>query len=549
MRREEAGFLLALAPSLLQVGSLTWAGARASSRGTQLLRDGAVSRLVVGRDHVQAQVRDGEWPEQATLSVYNGIWRAACSCGLAPCAHAVAVLLFAQREARDLQRAGQQRDDVLSTLRQRLQAPNAREPQSSRILSDIERLPLPAAVDMVALGWRQNQRPTAVDAKPFVWLAERLVELAAAEPQLARELALRLWAALAARKVVFTPLPVEAEQAAQRLGPVVAGLAGSDAPNSDQLALLVDLSLTGSQLLAALGATAVESLLMRQPELQGPLLAMVSDWLMAHRPEWKEVAQPGGRDRLVSALCSAALAAGDLSAAAGLAMRWPPLRSVLLALVEALAHAGRLDEAQRLADHFSPRDETWQAVQLAAMDGAVRGGQANAAARICALAIDVVPGPVWLDALSRVVPVAEWPQVRAKQVEALVQRDDPPWLPAWLLSQRDGLAAIAAAANVAPTRERLFRAAVAALQEPRPLQAFALRARHITALAQQPATAAKQLKDELLQLQESAAQLGEPGLAADYIRLLGRELGDVPVVSTAVAAALRSGRSGSPPPA
>ena len=43
MRREEAGYLLALAPSLLQVGSLTWAGARASSKGTQLLRDGAVN--------------------------------------------------------------------------------------------------------------------------------------------------------------------------------------------------------------------------------------------------------------------------------------------------------------------------------------------------------------------------------------------------------------------------------------------------------------------------------------------------------------------------
>ena len=423
MRREEAGYLLALAPSLLQVGSLTWAGARASSKGTQLLRDGAVSRFVVGRDHVQAQVRDGEWPEQTTLTVHNGSWRASCSCSLAPCAHAVAVLLFAQREARDVQRSGQQRDDVLSALRQRVQQPAAAVPQSTRILSDIERLPLPAAVDMVALGWRQNQRPTATDAKPLAELAVRLKELAKTEPVQARELALRLWSALSARKVVFTPLPTEAEEAALSLVPVVAGMGQGDAPDTEQLAFLTDLALAGGHVLPALAATVLEMVLVRQPELLAKTLDLVTDWLLAHKPEWKEIAQPGGRDRLVSLLCSQCLASGDLHGAAQLAMRWPPLRSVLLTLVEALADAGRLDDAQRLADHFSPRDETWQAVQLAAMDGAVRGGHAGAAARICAQALDVVPGPVWLDALARVVPASEWQQVRSKQVEALVARD------------------------------------------------------------------------------------------------------------------------------
>ena len=538
MRREEAGFLLALAPSLLQVSGLTWAGARSSSRGTQLLRDGAVSRFVVGRDFVQGSVRDGEWPEQATLTYYNGVWKGSCSCNLAPCAHCVAVLLEAQRQARDAQRSGQQQTDVLGALRQRLQA-QPHVPQATRILSDLERLPLEAAVDMVALGWRQNLRPGLADAKPMEIAADRVREHATTEPTLAREMALRLWSALGARKVVFVPLAPEVEQAALRLVPVIAGLQPGQGPTADQLALLADLALGATSQLAPLAAAVLDMVAVRQPEQLEPLQQVCVDWLQTHRPEWKEVAQPTGRDRLMTLLCQRAIDTGDLTGALQLAVLWPPLRSTLLALVTALAAAGRDHDAQRLADHFSSRDETWQAVQLAALDGAMLAGQVQAAVRICALALDLVPGPVWLDALRRVVPAADWAGQRKHQVEAVLLRDDPPWLGPWLLAQPDPLVAAQLALQTAPLADRTWKSCFATVAQDRPLVAFGLRALRLTRLAMQPAVQAKQLKEELNQLREQATALGEPGLATDCARLLGRELGDVGAVASAVSSAVR----------
>ncbi len=554
MKAAERALLGRWAAYLARLSTLAWAGARHSTRGNQLHRDGAVGQLDASDEAATAGVLDGSHPERVRLTMQTGELASDCSCGGRRCAHAVAAVVELQRRARLVHASQQTHDAVMGALRQRLQARSSDAEATPRILSDLQRLPLDAAVDLVALTWRQSQRPAMAEAEALAEVAARVVTATREQPEAAEAWLLRLVSALCVRKVVFTALPTVAEQALHDLLRVRDSVDQPASPATvDGLSEAV---LQGPAQVSAAVAAALGRDMARWPGTLAAVGERLLAWRARHGSDlWRETTQPNGRDLLWQTAQDLRLAAGDLAGAVELALAWGPGRSTLLELQRMVGAAGRDADALALAGWYDPRGTLWQDGLLAAATGLWQGAAASADGgapspqeaahrgglqRLASYAYERNPSAVWAGWLQRAALPADWPRRRQTLVDHALSTGDAEWLVPWLAGQADASEALWSAVAAGPLRERTVRAALDALlplDAGRALSGHALR---LTALASQGSVPARTLAEGLTQLDAVAAQLGETGLAREFAQLLGRELGDHAAVAQAVQRALKA---------
>ena len=531
--RDDRAVLAAMAPVLMRTQPVAWAGARACSKGSALLRDGSVSRIVGAEAQVHAQVLEGGVVEYVTLAVRAEQLVATCSCDAAPCGHAVAVLMELQRKMRQVQQQDEQRSMVMSAVRDRLNgARTAAEAAPTRMLSNLERLPIEAAIDMVALAWRHALRPSPAELAELLTAVQRLDALVAQTPGRAAELAVVLLQALDAPKVVFVPLVESAESAVVRLVGIAIATAGAPPLAGAALETLVHIALEGQLQTAAHVAAGLDVAVQRDPALLAAAAALAQGWAQRPHAAWREVAVPCGRDRLFSALVGAWTAAGELDHALAAAGVWPPMRGALVVLAEGLGREGRADDALNLAAAYDERGETWSACLDAAARAALAVGKRQAALRLAWHAFDARPGRAWFVLLSEILQGPDWPARRRAAVARLLAEDDPAWLAGCLAAESDAVAALTHAVLTGPLRDRTAQAALGALLDLDAHAAVQGRCIRLYALVSSPGVTARVFRDELLALDHAAQHLGEAGLMRDYARLLLRECSDrAPLVS------------------
>ncbi len=483
-------------------------------------------------------VHEGDDQNRVVFQVQGHELHVDCSCSQAPCAHAVAALHELQKRARLAQESDTQQAGIMAALRQRIGGAREELPEKTRILSNLERLPLDAGVDMVALSWRQSLRHGPSEVKELTLLVDRLTADSVRQPVLSRELALRLLHALNARKVVFVPLPEAAENAVVRLVPTVTGVTGGPLPGPEILRQLVDLALDGQPQVGVHVAAGLDIVALREPDFCAALVPLALEHVRRGDVAWREVSAPTGRDRLLSALVVACLHHDRPHDALDCALAWPPMRNALTMLAEALGRQGRYEDVIRVVGHYDPRGDQWSAGVQAAAEAALQAGHTQVAARLTAWAFERQPQPMWYDLLAKLGAGPLWPERRAQLVARLLADDDPAWLAERLAGEPDAAQALLNAVLTAPTRERTARDALGLLRRLDPLAAFHGRCARLLALARVPGVAARTLKDELTHLDGLSQDLGEPALFRDLGRMLGRELGEHAAMATAIASAV-----------
>ena len=533
MKYDERSVFAAFAPVLQRLSTVQWAGARSAALGARLQRDGAVGRVrPTGEQAVAASVSDGV-THRVELMIARQELRATCTCAEAPCAHAVAVALETARMSRQASASVSQQSDVLAALRDRLSVARAptREPEPARMLSDLARLPVEAAVDMVALSWRQSVRHSPTDIQDLLGLTERVAGLSRETPTVSQPLALRLVQALGARKVVFSGMPEAVEPAIVTLcqlaldRPLVA---------HDDWALLFDLADAGMPQVGVHVAGGLAAVAHRSADMAVLLADALAGRVLAQHHTWKEVATPTPRDKLADELCVALLQHGKMGAAIELTHLWPPMRPGAIALAAALGAEGRVAEVLALLEPFDPRGETWQAGMSAAMDAAA-GPQPRAARDLATFAWNRGPTLAAFNLMAQLHAGPDWPERRMTMAGRALTDDDPVWLAARLAEEPDPVAALLPVALHWPLRERFQREALAILDRESPDAAFRLRALRVHSLVATNAPA-RTLKDEFVRLKDAAVACGEPGLATNLARLLVREQGDKAAWTSAVSA-------------
>lgn len=534
MNFDERSVFAAFAPVLQRLSTVQWAGARAATLGARLQKDGAVGRVrPVGEREVTATVSD-EASQKVGLRVNRLELTVTCTCGEAPCAHTVAVALETARMARQASASVAQQTDVLAALRDRMSLAKSvpdRDAPTSKMLSDLARLPLDAAVDMVALAWRQSVRHGPHEIQDLLTLTDRLEADAKVDHTRAQAMALRLVQALAARKVVFTVLPEPCEPALQTLCRLALDRPLTPHPDWPLLYDLADAGLPqiGVHLAAGLAAIAHRSLPMAVQ-----LAEAVSGRVLAQRSTWREVATLTPRDRLTDALVVALVQHDDVAGAMELARLWPPMRAGAIALAEKLATEGRLNEILELGEPFDPRGETWQGLMDAAMAVATHL-HPEVARQLAQNAWRRAPSLNAFNQVAQFHQGADWPERRHTLATRALVDDDPPWLAERLAQEADGEQALVEIALQWPLRERFQREALLHLEKMAPESAYRIRALRVHSLVLTNA-AARTLKDELQRLKECAALFGEPGLARDLAKLLVREQGEKAAWTSAVGA-------------
>jgi hypothetical protein len=533
MNLDERSVFAAFAPFLHRLSTVTWAGARSATQGSRLQRDGAVGRIrPTTPTMLVASVFDGA-AQRVELSIVHQELHASCSCGEAPCAHAVAVALEAARLARQAQSSVAQQTDVLAALRSRLARPNPPEKvqEPLKMLSDLARMPLDAAVDMVALSWRQSLRHGPQDIQDLLGLSDRLEAHAREDHAMTRDLATRLLAALGATKVVFSGIPEALEPAIRLLARLALDRPLELGPAWNQL---FDLAESGHPQVAVHVALGLDQAAVRSAELATALTEMLEGRVLAQRATWREVAVPTSRDTLADGLVVALVRHDNVALALELTRLWPPMRSGTLALAEVLGAQGRATEILQVAEHYDPRGETWQALMATAMAAALPE-HPNAARMLANAAWRRGPNLPTFNQLATLYAGPLWPEQRhTLAMQALVE-DDVSWLAERLAQEPDPVGALLDIALQWPLRERFQREALHHLEKLSPEAAFRIRALRVHSLVVTN-VAARTLKDELLHLKDCAATLGEPGLASDLARLLAREVGEKAAWVNAVSA-------------
>ncbi|MBM4342499.1 MAG: hypothetical protein FJ100_03885 [Deltaproteobacteria bacterium] len=496
--------------ALAGLSTLAWAGARSSTRGGQLFRDGWVGRVRLDADLADALVGDGDQGEAVRVRRGERVIDAECTCGVARCAHAVAVVLHLQRQARQAAADQGERDGVLAALRDRLRASQSPGEVAPRALRDLERLPDEAAIDMVALAWRQALRPTANDVAELTLAADRAVAAVATEPARAAGWAVRLLDALGAARPVFTPLPQEACVQVDRL---CRTLELDDDPV--RTGALFRHATDGAPQIAPRVAALLGRRCARDPQVADDVRNRLLNWAGAQRQRpWREHSEPGGADLLVSACTDALRLAGQLRQAMALALAWPPGRSALVALL-GCGQSEITEHATALLSRFDPRGATFGEAAIVAFDQA--GPNAS---RLALWVLDRVADPAWYRRARSASEPAQWPQQRDRWVAAALGHDDPPWLAQVLAEEADAAVALHGAVEAGPLRDRTAEAAIDRLAEFDLDRAVAACQTRLAALCAAADPSHKVLLATADRLCALARQAGMGAAGADYVRLI-----------------------------
>lgn len=535
MRSDERASYSLIAAVVLRVAPVTWAGARAATAGSRLQRDGCVGRMAIAERNVQAPVLEREMTEYVALTIGDAEVEASCTCGQPRCGHAVAALLVLQKNCREAQSSADLHNNVMAALRDRI-GDNARVKQEVRtqILSNTERLPLPAAVDMLALTLRQTVRYSPVEIQEMLSVTERLQKHVVQEPKNTRELTIKLLQSLGGRKVIAQPLPESLESAVIRLVPLAAGVYIDDLPSSDELAQLLDLVFEGGIQVAGHVAAGLDVAAVQRPTMAKILAEKAIAWAQQSRKQWREIAPLTGRDRLCTALVAALLVHCDLDLACDLARLWPPMRSGLVPLATALGEAARYRDLMLIVDAYDNQAELWLAALHAALAAAQAAGHREFVIELAETAFEIEPNEVFFAALARATPAQKWLKLRDHLVARALADRDPPWLVAALAREPDAAIALQSIVSLSLLRDVVARDALRELTEIDPVAAFRARCCRINGLLDLSGATARSLRSELLLAQKISISLAEPGLFGDFSQVLLRERHDQKALRTAM---------------
>lgn len=495
---------------LTGLSTLAWAGARNSTRGGQLHRDGWVGRVRLDADSADAVVGDGDHGETVQLRRGDRSLESACSCGVARCAHAVAVAVQLQRQARQAAADQGDREGVLAALRERLRPAGDAATHPPRALRDLERLPAEAAVDMVSLAWRQALRPTANDVAELALAVDRVAGVVVTDPKRAATWGLRLLDALGATRPVFTPLPEAACAQVERLCHLLQGCVDGDAVGP-----LFRHATDGAPQIAPPVAALLGRWCVRAADVAETVHASLLGWAQSQRNRpWREHAEPGGVDLLVSACVDAARLSGHLDRALALALAWPPGRSALLTLLADRDPAvGRM--ATALLSRFDPRGATFREAAEVAYAHAESG-----AAALALWALDRTTDSRWYARARSASAAGDWSATRDRWVAATLVHDDPPWLAAALAQESDAADALFRAVLAGPLREATADAAIEKLAVQDPDRAVAACQARLLALCAMADPSHKTLIVHADRLCQLAARAGLTGAAGAYLQLV-----------------------------
>ncbi len=425
----------------------------------------------------------------------------------------------------------------------------ARRPAApaTSLLSDLARLPLEAAVDMVCAGLQAPiSRPAVASHRaarggtaggaaaaprsasprrrvahhgiglgPLPELVARIEETSHAEPERAAGAAARVLGAAA------------------RAG----GLGGGAA---DVVTRLAQVALLGgddavlARLTAALLAeptqlgTALQAPLTQRCRRDGLARAAVIDaaaaWFAQGDTVWREHGGADARDGLTSTLVEQAVARADLDQACAVARLWPPMRTALTRLGSALAGARRIPDLDRLAAPYKPGGPLSLALlevvaSVAASDG-TRGEE------VAAWLFRVDPNPERFALARSVTDSRLWPARRAALVGLVLDTHDAPWLVDLLAAEPDAGDALLRLMRRHPRREQTVLAATAALRAIDPTAAFTAACAGVLTCLDGAGSNTHRLRSAVKCVRAAASALGEPQLAEAWLTLVRRELGD-----------------------
>lgn len=393
-------------------------------------------------------------------------------------------------------------------------------------LSDIGRLPLEAAVDMVCAGIDAMPNLPGGGHRggkgPLPELVERIEETGHAEPQRAAAAAARVLGAGAR----VGGLGGGAVDAIQRLALVA--LRGGDAATLARLtaALLAEPLQLGTALLGPLVQRCRQDAGARIVVIEAARL-----WLAQTDRVWREHDGADAIDGLMSSLVEQGVARADLDEAVAAAFLWPPMRTALRRLGSALAGAGRVRDLDRLVQPYKRRGALFNA--LVEVVTTVAASQGHRGEELAAWLFALQPDAASFDLARTTTHPRLWRARRAALIGRVLDTDDAPWLVPLLLGEADAEDVLIQLTRDHVRRDATVVAALAALQDMHPKRAFdeacAALLRWATGAPSRSGQHARELaaQSHAQAIQRAAAALGQPALADAWLGLARRELADV----------------------
>lgn len=386
-------------------------------------------------------------------------------------------------------------------------------PQERTLLSDLARLPLEAAVDMVCVGLDAAPSVGPLADRGLTELTQRVEAAAHESPERAAGCALRVIAALA--QLEPAQLPEARVQCAQALAAVALHAGATVGP-------LVLAAVTRPE---RLGTALLEPVLQRtrrDAAARADAVDTLTSW--GQRELWREHRGADARDGLASALVEQSVARAELAEAARVASVWPPMRTALTRLGAALAGAGDLAALSQLAASYDPRGALWRAlIDHVAQVAASRGATGES---VAAWVFAQDPSEARFRDARTCTDARVWPARRAALVGTVLDREEAPWLAALLAEEADAVQALSQVISTHGRRPRTVDAALAMLSEVSPRAAFALQSRLLLAQVRSGSATVRGVQRGVKALQACADALGEGALARSWLDLVRRELGE-----------------------
>ncbi len=226
--------------------------------------------------------------------------------------------------------------------RQHHSPPDATSSSLRHSLSDVERLPLAAAVDMVESSMASDHTFGTHQQRQLEAIWRRLQTQRREQPiDDDGRFSMRLLEALFASASRRHTVPNYAIEMSRQL---VSTALQAPCPvrQSEHFVSAMTLVLTGPMALSAAIVEAVVAAIHRSSVLLEQAAAEVARWQRSPgAPRWRENGLLTGRDVVCSAVVGRALSGGDLERATRVALLWPPTRTTLLELARSLARRGQ----------------------------------------------------------------------------------------------------------------------------------------------------------------------------------------------------------------